>query len=322
MVEPSVGEAREGIQIGRVVTCVEGLPRARFREEGSHGRPFVRGHRRMDLEHLAAPPRDESVFPGSLRQLLELGVRGGFVRRFPEVVRERQPLVLYLEPDRVFERGYPVRELFRFGGELEPVVPDVANALDAHEAPGLVARPSAHAGDEQVAAGQPLELVPGRLWHGRELGSGDDRRERAVDVEDQRALRGRISKRAEEILRHRRENTVVKYAVIGVAAGFFSALFGVGGGIIVVPLLVLLAAFTAVEASATSLAAIVITALFGAASFGALGEVSWPDAVVIGLPAIAGVLAGTALQQRVSSRLLVGLLGVMLIAIAIRLLLE
>ena len=114
----------------------------------------------------------------------------------------------------------------------------------------------------------------------------------------------------------------MRYAVIGVAAGFFSALFGVGGGIIVVPLLVLLAAFTAVEASATSLAAIVITALFGAVSFGVLGEVSWPDAVVIGLPAVAGVLVGTALQQRVSSRLLVGLLGVLLIAIAIRLLLE
>ena len=114
----------------------------------------------------------------------------------------------------------------------------------------------------------------------------------------------------------------MRYAVIGVAAGFFSALFGVGGGIIVVPLLVLLAAFSAVEASATSLAAIVITALFGAVSFGVLGEVSWPDAVVIGLPAVAGVLVGTSLQQRVSSRLLVALLGVLLIAIAIRLLLE
>ena len=75
-------------------------------------------------------------------------------------------------------------------------------------------------------------------------------------------------------------------------------------------------------ASATSLAAIGITALFGAASFGVLGEVSWADAVVIGLPAVVGVLVGTALQQRVSSRLLVALLGVLLVAIAIRLLLE
>jgi uncharacterized protein len=111
-------------------------------------------------------------------------------------------------------------------------------------------------------------------------------------------------------------------AGIGIAAGFFSALFGVGGGIVVVPMLALLAGFGAVEAAATSLAAVGITALFGAASFGVLGEVSWRDAVVIGLPAMAGTLAGVALQQRISSRLLVALLAVLLIAIAIRLFLE
>jgi uncharacterized protein len=112
------------------------------------------------------------------------------------------------------------------------------------------------------------------------------------------------------------------YAGIGVVAGFFSALFGVGGGIVVVPMLVLLAGFSAVEAAATSLAAVGITALFGAASFGVLGEVSWPDAVVIGLPAMAGTLAGITIQQRVSSRLLVALLAALLVAIAIRLFLE
>jgi uncharacterized protein len=112
------------------------------------------------------------------------------------------------------------------------------------------------------------------------------------------------------------------YAVIGLAAGFFSALFGVGGGIVVVPLLVLLAGLAAAEAAATSLAAVGITALFGAASFGILGEVSWPAAAVVGLPAMAGTVAGTWLQQRVSSRLLVGLLSVLLVGIAVRLLLE
>jgi uncharacterized membrane protein YfcA len=112
------------------------------------------------------------------------------------------------------------------------------------------------------------------------------------------------------------------YAGIGIAAGFFSALFGVGGGTIVVPLLVMLAGFGAVEATATSLAAIGITAVFGMASFGVLGEVSWADAALVGLPAVAGAVAGTALQQRLSSRLLVALFAVLLIAIAIRLLLE
>jgi uncharacterized protein len=112
------------------------------------------------------------------------------------------------------------------------------------------------------------------------------------------------------------------YAGIGIAAGFFSALFGVGGGIVVVPMLVLLARFGAVAATATSLAAIALTALFGVASFGILGEVSWADAVVVGLPAVAGVLVGTWLQQRVPSRLLVGLLSILLVLIAVRLLVE
>jgi uncharacterized protein len=112
------------------------------------------------------------------------------------------------------------------------------------------------------------------------------------------------------------------YAGIGLTAGFFSALFGVGGGIVVVPLLVLLAAFAATEATGTSLAAVGLTALFGAVSFGVLGEVSWQDAVVIGLPAMAGTLVGTAVQQRLSSRVLVALLAVLLVVIAIRLFLE
>jgi uncharacterized membrane protein YfcA len=46
---------------------------------------------------------------------------------------------------------------------------------------------------------------------------------------------------------------------IGIASGFLSALFGVGGGIVVVPLLVLLAAFDSRVATATSLAAILLT---------------------------------------------------------------
>ena len=109
---------------------------------------------------------------------------------------------------------------------------------------------------------------------------------------------------------------------IGVAAGFFSALFGVGGGTIIVPLLVLLVGFAAVEATATSLAAIGLTAFFGMIAFGILGEVNWGYAAVVGIPAMAGTLAGTSLQRRVSSRLLVALFSVLLFAIAVRLFLE
>jgi hypothetical protein len=109
---------------------------------------------------------------------------------------------------------------------------------------------------------------------------------------------------------------------IGVAAGFFSALFGVGGGTIIVPLLVLLVGFAAVEATATSLAAIGLTAFFGMIAFGILGEVNWGYAAVVGIPAMAGTLAGTSLQRRVSSRLLAALFSVLLFAIAVRLFLE
>jgi uncharacterized protein len=109
---------------------------------------------------------------------------------------------------------------------------------------------------------------------------------------------------------------------IGMAAGFFSALFGVGGGTIIVPLLVVLAGFAAAEATATSLAAIGVTAFFGMIAFGILGEVNWGYAALVGIPAMAGTLAGTSLQQRVSSRLLVGLFSLLLLGIAVRLFFE
>jgi uncharacterized protein len=109
---------------------------------------------------------------------------------------------------------------------------------------------------------------------------------------------------------------------IGIAAGFFSALFGVGGGTVIVPLLILLAGFAAADATATSLAAIGLTAFFGMIAFGILGEVNWGYAALVGVPAMAGTFGGTWLQRRVSSRLLVGLFSVLLFAIAVRLFLE
>lgn len=105
---------------------------------------------------------------------------------------------------------------------------------------------------------------------------------------------------------------------IGLAAGFFSALFGVGGGIIVVPLLIL-AGLAAKEATATSLAVIGFTAVFGVVAFTALGHVDWDGAALVGLPAMAGTILGTWAQQRISSRLLVVLFALFIIAVAIEL---
>ena len=109
---------------------------------------------------------------------------------------------------------------------------------------------------------------------------------------------------------------------IGLAGGFFSALFGVGGGIVVVPLLVLLMHFSGHHATATSLAVIGFTAVFGAATYGALGDVHVGDAALIGLPAVLGTVAGTWLQQRVASRTLLVLFAVFLVLVALRLVTE
>lgn len=91
----------------------------------------------------------------------------------------------------------------------------------------------------------------------------------------------------------------MKLVGIGLVSGFFGALFGVGGGIVIVPLLVLLLAFEQRRASATSLAAILISSVAGAVTYAFHGDVKPGAAAVIGLPAVIGVIAGTAIQQRV-----------------------
>jgi uncharacterized membrane protein YfcA len=91
-------------------------------------------------------------------------------------------------------------------------------------------------------------------------------------------------------------------AVIATAAGAFSGLFGVGGGTIIVPLLVLWLGYGEREATGTSLAAISIIAAFGALVHAGYGNVDFAKAALIGLPAVAGVVAGTALQQRLPPR--------------------
>ena len=112
---------------------------------------------------------------------------------------------------------------------------------------------------------------------------------------------------------------VVALPTIGLVAGFFSALFGVGGGIVVVPLLVLLLGYSTRWATGTSLAAIGLTALFGMAAYGVLGEVSWPDAALVGFPAMIGTLLGTWAQQRIPIRTLTLLFSLLLAGVGIRL---
>ncbi len=108
--------------------------------------------------------------------------------------------------------------------------------------------------------------------------------------------------------------------VIGLAAGFFGALFGVGGGIIMVPMLMTFVAFAPRAAMATSLAAIGLIALEGAIFFGIHGDLKPGAAVMIGVPAAFGAVTGTALQQRVQTRTLSLGFAALLVAVGVKLL--
>jgi uncharacterized membrane protein YfcA len=109
----------------------------------------------------------------------------------------------------------------------------------------------------------------------------------------------------------------VRLVLIGLVAGFFSALFGVGGGIILVPLLILLATFPERKAMATSLAAIGVIAAVGTISYAMRGEVRLGYALLLGLPAAVGAVAGTSLQQRLATPFLSLSFAVLLAAIGI-----
>jgi uncharacterized protein len=107
---------------------------------------------------------------------------------------------------------------------------------------------------------------------------------------------------------------------IGLVSGLFSSLFGVGGGIVIVPLLVLALHFRHRLATGTSLAAILVSSIAGATTYALHGEVKPGAAALVGIPAVVGVLAGTALQQRIPVDKLAYGFALVLAAVGVRLL--
>src|SRR5690625_121717 len=91
----------------------------------------------------------------------------------------------------------------------------------------------------------------------------------------------------------------IVYGFIGVISGFFSGLFGVGGGVIIVPLLVLIAYFDQRRASGTSLTAILPIAVAGVIGYAIRGDVDWHAAVYLAGGAFVGSLGGSWLLHRV-----------------------
>jgi uncharacterized membrane protein YfcA len=118
-----------------------------------------------------------------------------------------------------------------------------------------------------------------------------------------------------------RDRRTLKLAAIGTAGGLFSGLFGVGGGAVIVPLLLLWLAYGEREAAATSLGAIVVIAGFAVVAQGIYGNVDVRDGLLVGVPAVGGVLLGTWAQQRVPADAISLAFAVLLVAAAVRLVL-
>lgn len=118
----------------------------------------------------------------------------------------------------------------------------------------------------------------------------------------------------------RSTDRILKLAAIGLAAGAFSGLFGVGGGTVIVPLLIVWFAYGERLATGTSLAAIVpIGALGALAQGGFYGNVHVLTGLLLAIPALLGVVLGTAIQQRIPQRAVSYLFAALLVGIAIEL---
>jgi uncharacterized protein len=111
-----------------------------------------------------------------------------------------------------------------------------------------------------------------------------------------------------------------RLAAIGTFAGVFSGVFGVGGGSVIVPLLILWFGYEERLATGTSLAAIVLIGLLGALFQGGIyGNVHVLTALLLAIPAVFGVVLGTALQQRISQQTVSLLFAALLVVVALEL---
>ncbi len=112
---------------------------------------------------------------------------------------------------------------------------------------------------------------------------------------------------------------VILLVPIGLLVGMFSAMFGVGGGILVVPVLVIGFGFDQHLAQGTSLAVIIPTAAAGALSHFRRGYVDLRLAALLAAGGVAGVVVGGAVALATDADVLRALFGVVLVATGARL---
>lgn len=112
---------------------------------------------------------------------------------------------------------------------------------------------------------------------------------------------------------------IISLIVIGLLAGVFSGFMGVGGGVIMIPLMIVLLGYSQHEAQGTSLAVLAIPVTFLAAyNYYNAGHVNWKFALIIGLSFVVGGYFGSKFAISINQALMKKIFSVILLFIAIK----
>lgn len=117
--------------------------------------------------------------------------------------------------------------------------------------------------------------------------------------------------------RGRRLRVDRELVAIGIVGGLLSGLLGVGGGIVMVPLLVFWAGYAQRQAHALSLGAIIPISIAGIATYGIAGEVRYGPALALAAGSIAGAQLGAGMLARIDERLLKVIFGLFLLGVGV-----
>jgi uncharacterized membrane protein YfcA len=108
-------------------------------------------------------------------------------------------------------------------------------------------------------------------------------------------------------------------AIIGLGAGILSGLFGIGGGVVIVPLLIFVLGFSAQQAAGTSLAALLLpVGLFGAIQYWQAGQVNVLNAAMLALGLLFGAFLGARLGLALPGEVVQRAFGVLLVLVGLR----
>ena len=113
---------------------------------------------------------------------------------------------------------------------------------------------------------------------------------------------------------------IVLLVLTGAAAGILNGLFGIGGGVVMVPAMVFFLTMDIKLAVGTSLAVIIPTALSGAFKHYSLGNVDWRIALSLAPTAICGSYLGAWMTKEISSGSLKRMFGAFIVIVGLRLL--